>query len=755
MKIALCIISIALFLPVARGQNDPNRAAEIQRRIANISKTSVAVISAVPSQVNASHKVVYQYGIATVVVGSSPNGLPVGYRLMLLPTVQTDIEEADEVRLRRVVAGMVEPIATRLRVDIDALPGLGEPGATSIPPGDDVHQHFEDYEAQTEDRTHAIFSEAVAEFNVKFSQLFPKYASTSFLAIGLRPCVGSTCEVPDRPRNRSTDRFGKLYTWMKSRGLTIPDQAYILNSEGSFWSITARLDHGYEWQEDFPKDVLQAALVISANRARRNQIPISYSAAELAGLSKELTAHLADVFDSAYAAGIDLPSDANAQLQGISDELGRARLTECVRLRGAFDPSEAGQCAGFNLTPSIISSCLSGGECMPNFGGQVNLDSLSVIPHATLAYLAQNADLPRVNLGTIDRVAGAVDQCKSASAGDAGFCILTNTVGSDPRTADTLKCVQGLARDGTGSLVNCVLSGTRPDQRAQIACFQNNSKNYANLALCAEGQSLPPVAVKYVQCASSFDHTDNGYQQAAACFGAAAGSREAACLVQHDGDWQNAALCVAGDRVPPQVQGAIHCAENSQSLGAFGVCMVANETGGEAQRIAACYVEGQGVPTAVAICLAGQFLTQDQRIVLECAAQTGGVVPATAICAGGKLTMKEMVNCRGKNFGEGNCFSDSNEIRKLAKSLGIEIGPHSVVADVVNIQLRIWDLTTTPILEAGAQGVATLMKVANDNNLIPDPQHPRTFITTSTAPGPIGHVLSNVLDNYCDHNWCP
>jgi hypothetical protein len=85
----------------------------------------------------------------------------------------------------------------------------------------------------------------------------------------------------------------------------------------------------------------------------------------------------------------------------------------------------------------------------------------------------------------------------------------------------------------------------------------------------------------------------------------------------------------------------------------------------------------------------------------------------------------------------------------------VEIGPHSVVADVVNIQLRIFDATTTPILEAGAQGIASVAKVATDNNLVPDPQNPKTFISHAIAPGPVGQAVTKVIDNYCDHNWCP
>lgn len=85
-----------------------------------------------------------------------------------------------------------------------------------------------------------------------------------------------------------------------------------------------------------------------------------------------------------------------------------------------------------------------------------------------------------------------------------------------------------------------------------------------------------------------------------------------------------------------------------------------------------------------------------------------------------------------------------NEIRKFAKSIGVEIGPHSVAADVVNMQLRISDATVTPVLKAGMDVITGVIKVANDNHLVPDPSHPLTFI-----PG------GGLVESYCDHNWCP
>jgi len=108
--------------------------------------------------------------------------------------------------------------------------------------------------------------------------------------------------------------------------------------------------------------------------------------------------------------------------------------------------------------------------------------------------------------------------------------------------------------------------------------------------------------------------------------------------------------------------------------GFFGLAMAlyfASQGTGDAQKLAACYVEGQGHPAAVAVCLAAPNLTVDQRIALECAAETNGALPAFAACTGGRLATKELINCRGKRFADGNCFGENNEIRKLVPSLDL------------------------------------------------------------------------------------
>jgi hypothetical protein len=220
-------------------------------------------------------------------------------------------------------------------------------------------------------------------------------------------------------------------------------------------------------------------------------------------------------------------------------------------------------------------------------------------------------------------------------------------------------------------------------------------------------------------------------------------------LLTHKGNLADAALCIGGDRVPPQVASAVHCAQTSDSITGFGVCMVASEGGGEAQRIAACYAEGNGIPAAVAVCLASQYLTQDQRIVLECAAATNGAPPATATCAVGKYAMKEMINCKGKTFGEGKCFNENGEIRKFFKNVGMDIGPQTVAGQIINYQLQMTQFAMGPVVDAASRALPELMNIATKNGLIPDPSRPGTWITSG-----IGGPLGAEANEFCKHNPC-
>lgn len=716
-------------------------SADLARAVEAANHTPVAIASQEGRSVNGSHIAIYQYGLASVVVGSTEGGQHVGYRLEILAIVPADIPDDILNEMHREVPDSVASQIQHLVRVLDSYPGIEDRAATTAKPDESATSHFSAFALDLNKKSKNLFVSTSKEFAAQFDRRFPKYHGKAFLAVGLRPCAEPNC--PLTHEGQVVNRFGKLYGWMKSVGLTKANQAYILSSAGSFNSVTTQLQSDYLWQAELSQVALSTALINAAKKARQDTQSLTYSAAEMAQLPREAVAHIGDVFDSAYAAATSLKSDPSASLVGISDELGRARIRECVGLRGAFNPDSLGACAGYRLTPTVISKCLSNDICTPAFGGAVNLDSLMLTARTNWHEFAQQAPLPRVPLGNFEQLGSAVTKC-AGQGENTGYCVVkTSLQVRNPQIAATLNCVE-TAHSDQAMLVKCATKSLPPMQRAQVACISDYSGDYKKQAFCAARDSLPPQAQKFVACASELQKGVS-LESAAGCLNAVKGSREAACLAQNTKDWEAATTCIAGGHLPPNVNAAITCGKKSSSLTDFGVCMVATQGSGEAQRIAACYVEGQGSPAAVAVCLESRNLTFDQRVVLECAAETNGALPATAVCTGGKMLMRDLNDCHGHKFGEGPCFGEGNEIRKLAKKLGFPIGPHSVVADVMNVQLRIVDATGTPILRLGSEAVTQFMEVGERTGMIPDLKKPITWL------GPSGKLI----ENYCQHNSCP
>jgi hypothetical protein len=654
------------------------------------------------------------------------------------------IDPLEEARLRQAIPSLIRRITANLQSKIDQLPEFD-----ALQPGN-LQENFLRHSDNINKALNEAFRVASQDFDNQFRDLSPKYANDNSLAVGLKPCVGSACSLTPLAFNGSKYRFARFYDWASLKGLKTVNQAYVMNPQGTFVPVVATLIRGHEWHDDFPKPLLQAAFVNAVEDSRRTKVPLSYAAAELAGLSKEIVAHLADVFDAPYSAASSLKSNPAVTLQGLSDELGRARLRDCVRLRGSFDPGDAGKCAGYDVKQVDLANCLAGAQCMPAFGGMANMDTLLVQPNTSIADLATSTALPRIQLGNANDLVAAANKCRDEGPNESGYCLLKETVGKDPKSARTLDCIHDAGASASAQ-VACVTAGLNDDQRRKLECFQKNSKDARALALCATRDSLPPGAQKMIACAENLEGTALGVANTTKCLGVTNVSPEATCLLQNKDSWADAALCISGDKTPPQVKSAVSCAEkHPDSFTGFGVCVVAEQGSGEVQRIAACYAEGQGVPAAVAVCLAAPNLTQDQRIVLECAAETNGAPHATAICAGGKMAAKEMMNCKGKKFGEDHCFNENNEFRKLAKTLGLDIGPKSVVADVINVQLQISQLTLGPLLDAANKELPALIQLIGPG-LTPDLNHPGTYILRQLL-GPIG---AGMVEDYCAHNYCP
>ena len=569
-----------------------------------------------------------------------------------------------------------------------------------------------------------------ADFHRQFARRFPKYSAASGLAIGLQPCILPSCSLVEfyrRPANSTFDRFAKVYGWMKHKGIAAVDRAYAIGPHDAIQRIKVRLDKGYEWMTDLPTPTLQEALGRAVRAARRHHSTISYAAASLAGLSQQSAAHLGDVFDAPYAALSGLPSRPGDFLPGVSDEVARMRIKDCVRFRGQFSPEKVGSCAGYVLTQDQLAKCMTGGHCAPPYGNLVTLEALSIGGQSEIRALAQNATLPRIDLNRLPHWAKSVESCVGARGPGADACLLREGVATDRNASRTLACLHKAHIEDEHAVVDCATTRLPKQVQLQVACVNHYRGNYRAMALCASKGSLPKTAQVFMACEVG---GMTGRAVTEKCLAQAALGPQAACLsrLHRGGDWTGVALCLSGS-ASPQVRGAVKCAEKAHSVSSLGVCMVANEGSGEARRVAACYAEGQGVPSVVAVCLASDHLTQDQRVVLECAAETNGALPATAECAVGKEFLKEMTNCEGGQFAKGKCFGRNNEIRKFCrKFLHTDIGQNSAVAQVLNIPLRLSNATTVPVIKVGINTTDSLAKMAAHDKLYADPNHPLTFL---------------------------
>lgn len=713
-----------------------------------------------PPQAEAPHKVVFQYGLSSALVGRSPAGGTVGFRHVLLVMVPVTLSPADEQAVRKAVPGIVEAQATVFRNALDSQQSVTELSSSKASMEEAVNATLKDSLLLTNSQ----FIHTVRAIQRGVTVKLPRLAPSVIVGIAVKPCDAPQCKLDafaTVPGNRSFHRYAKLHEWMKAKSMPGTNQPFILDlksvpenvsdlvglAPAKFLTTKANLDKGFSWQQPLPAEHLQATFVIAANQARKANSQLSYVSAELVGLSFESSSHLADIFDSAYAAGGRLKSDPAAKLKGISDEHARARLKECVGLRGTFDAVTAGECAGLKMTDALVSQCMAGKECFPDFGSKVNPGALLATAKSALTNaMATGGALPRIGLGSVDEIKTAAASCAAQHKTEdaAAYCLVKSKLSKS--SADQIGCIESQGKNGSLGMMRCASAGLSSVQKTQLACLESFRNEAKNLALCTGLASLPPAAQRLVDCASRTG-AKVGSLETLACASAVPGSPEAACLSRYPKELQKAALCMSAGSLPAPVQAGLACAQQSSSATDFGICMAASQGSGDAQRIAACYLEGQGHPAAIAICLAAPNLTVDQRIALQCAVQTNGAPPAFAACTAGKLATKELINCRGQRFAEGKCFGETNDLRKLSKQLGVEIGPNSVAAQMANVQLQVVDFGTRPLVDALPKVVEFYEKLPPSLKPRDPTKHPEDVVLPPGVP--------SVVEDFCAHNPCP
>lgn len=656
-----------------------------------------------------------QYSLASVRTGTSASGKPVGRRILLVAVGPFETGR----RAKRVFANQsraLEDIGASLAKDIDLgirSPDLQMAGALKDPKSQ-LSAESNRISAEVSAAVNRFLQISAARYMARTTEALHSEGlkSNEFsLAIVETYCSEANgCNLAayvDASKSEAFQRYGKLSSWLKSKKFTSADVVYRLTLAGDALAPVAdpvvRQALGRPWPRQPSAEGMLEDFERLVDRRRAARIDLNYATADALGLSPRSLLAVADIIDSPGYVGPRLQAEGGAALKRSSDELARTRLLECARLRGNFDAAAVGDCAGYKIDFTELVACLNARRCLPTTGQKAFVDLMLVADKAKVKELAVLNVFPRITLGKDESAfrAAAKSCTEKGLAGDeAALCVVQMQAGEKEKK--TIACINSARSGGpidVRALSPCVRQFTEnsPVLSNAAECVANAKGDRRAVALCATESQLPESSRKVVECAREA-MVGEGQVDKAAVANCLLGKNEQQALacVRKSKDWQQGALCAAGGALPKQVKDAIDCAK-SRSTAEAAVCLGGSSVPGDAGRMLKCVAESSFNAMGTALCMAGDNLTVDQRILLQCAITSGGEPTSTATCAAGNLAMKEFNNCKGRNFGEAPCFGPNNDFIRISRQLGIEVGPKSVVADYVNIQLRLLEVPMSAI----------------------------------------------------------
>lgn len=504
------------------------------------------------------------------------------------------------------------------------------------------------------DRTHQLmlYVMGLYEFTVETCMKHRAYdANAVRLGLVTRVCASwfeteEPCTRPRDPVTRSQDpstgRFAKLQEWLVSRNLQRPINEMIQFVPKGQTAIDISPDlRDRTYYPPLTSEQAEFYFEAGVDRLRRNGWKYDYTAPKAAGIDQGIAIALIDVVASPM---LSIPGlrDEGRRLRSSSSEIVRNRIRECTLFRGLSAIDQIAACAGVANEAEVIRSCLGGAECRPELGENVKASALTI--NTVDGNLALSSPLPRILLDGIKapQPFASARTCAEQSDTSTEFSLcFTESQLLDERSRQALQCAR---QTGRSERIDCMLS-----------------------AIGGEG------------------------------------AEKARCLLEATGNAARA-RCVVSEDTPEEVVEALECASQpGASYESIGSCMVSRNIPGDAGRLASCAGSAGGDAMGAAICVAGNGLTPEQRILLQCAAQSAD--PSSyGVCVGGQLALKEFANCQNKNFAEGSCFGENNEIRKFVRTIGLgDIGPNSVVAQVLNLKLDVvkWNVRVAEGLVEG------------------------------------------------------
>ncbi|MBF6036209.1 hypothetical protein H8F23_23420 [Pseudomonas sp. P155] len=664
--------------------------------------------------------------LGIVSVGTDKQNRNVGYRLVVAMVTVTPTDSDAREALEECSVGFSEDVKG-LRTLLDSYVQSSSDMLLSLPAdigarNAEMKRRQEAAKASTQS-AFALFQQAVVQKLAVCHAV--KNMAIPVVSIGLTstPCVIGSPECPFS-KARGLERFQKI--------ADLYERAQRLDKIKD-WSMVAITGEVGAFDAKLTLPTLPTAITLSSSdvqanlsrrveelrakaRAAKSEL-IQPVTAALAGLSSNDIVRMADVLSSPNAA-VRMAWGKSDQALNVSDELARVRILECAKFQGKTKVTDIASCSGYKIIDEkSLDDCLKGDLCRPVFGDKMNFNVALLAERLNVKKLAVSADLPRLINANIQFPAyqKAAFNCANANRSDAASMVtcLSQAQFPDQKVKDVLGCAQtmvGAKRDSVITECLDIALGAN-SKEAQIAqCLLKAGEDGTQRMMCAAQKAMDPATAKALNCAMKVTSA----KQISSCVSDpnVAKLLKAKECIDAGGDAMTISLCMAQENADPSTRAALSCMVQSGGDYKKGLaCAAFQNVSGDAGLVLRCAASSGGDPRGTAICAVTPGLTPEQQIALSCAV-TATTGPGYAACVGGQLTLKEYMNCKGYKFAEGKCFGDGNELRKFSKNvLGQDIGPNSVVAQVINVHLDVTNGTialTESLLREGGKALEKL-----------------------------------------------
>jgi hypothetical protein len=544
-----------------------------------------------------------------------------------------------------------------------------------------------------------------------------RYCGSSIVA-----CKSNTPVFANAPDERV---FRDVSEWIASKlhredGLPVNSIVFLVvkNDDVIVEAATTELaDEGYfsnRVYESSPKrgDQLRffqkAVLRLRSEPSLKTKVRLSSAIGSSLALADNTVLRVIDVIDNPSRAienaisTRDIAANFGNELGTLSDEFARGRIRECVRYRGIsqLNISAIQACSGLKIVSADdVTKCLTLQFCRPDYV-KTGWAQVGLISATSLKTQAGLSLLPRGTFNVTTAIE-KMNSCKGSSRACSELAALAAGMSADS-FQKTETCLQSKQ-----TMSECLLesnSATAELNQLRKGCEKTKGTDVARCMMETKfRESMPKEIVDIETCLRKYPLTSQKILMQSCVVGKipALGKEFTAfadCSTRFPSTSQRLEFisCLSLPSLPPEqranAEAAVSCYAGSSGDGyKLAGCFLAKrvKVGGDLGMAAQCYLEGGANALGMVACLAGDKINAELKIAIQCAQTTSEAI-TFGVCVAGQLTVKELVQCQGKRFAQGNCFGENNEFRRLARSLlGTDIGEKSVIADVMNVQLDV------------------------------------------------------------------